>query len=55
MMPFSFNTVEFYVVTINEKPWTRAREVYRALQYGKSTKANISTFAVKKIMLISGN
>ena len=26
-------------MTINEKPWTRAREVYRALKYGKVTKA----------------
>ena len=26
------------VVTINEKPWTRAREVYRVLEYGSTTK-----------------
>ena len=26
-------------MTINEKSWTRAREVYRALKYGKATKA----------------
>ena len=32
-MPFSFNAVELCVVTINEKPWTRAREVCRALEY----------------------
>ena len=38
-MPFAFNTAELYVVTANEKPWTRAREVYRALEYGKATKA----------------
>ena len=38
-MPFSFNAVELCVVTINEKPWTRAREVRRALEYGKATKA----------------
>ena len=37
-MPFVFNAVELCVVTINEKPWTRAREVYRALEYGKATK-----------------
>ena len=37
-MPFSFNAVEFCVVTINEKPWTRAREVGRALEYGRATK-----------------
>ena len=39
VMPFSFNVVELCVVTINEKPWTRAREVCRALGYGKATKA----------------
>ena len=38
-MPFVFNTVELYVATINEKLWTRAREVCRALGYGKATKA----------------
>ena len=38
-MPFSFNAVELCVVTINEKPWTRAKEACRALGYGKATKA----------------
>ena len=38
-MPFSFNAVELCLVTINEKPWTRAREVRRALENGKATKA----------------
>ena len=37
-MPFIFNAVEFCVVTINEKPWTRASEVCKALEYGKATK-----------------
>ena len=37
--PFSFNGVKLCVVTINEKPWTRAREVHRVLEYGKATKA----------------
>ena len=32
-MPFSFNAVEICVVTINEKPWTRAGEVCMALRY----------------------
>ena len=40
-MPFSFNEVEFCVVTINKKPWRRAREVCRALEYGTSKTANI--------------
>ena len=37
-MPFTFNAVELCVVTINEKPWACAREVCRALEYGKVTK-----------------
>ena len=40
VMPFVFNAVELYVVTINEKPWTRTREVCKALRYNKKT-ANI--------------
>ena len=39
-MSFTFNVVELCVVTINEKPWRRAREVCRALKYNKKT-ANI--------------
>ena len=39
VIPFAFNAVKLYVVTINKKPWTRAREACRALQYGKTTKA----------------
>ena len=39
VIPFPFNAVELCVVAINEKPWTRAREVCRALEYGKATKA----------------
>ena len=39
VVAFSFNAVELYVVTINEKPWTHAREGCRALEYGKTTKA----------------
>ena len=37
-MPFVFNAEELCVVTIKEKPWTRAKEVFRALEYGKATK-----------------
>ena len=40
VMPFAFNAVELYVVTVNGKPWTRAKEVCRALKYNKKT-ANI--------------
>ena len=38
-MQFSFNVVKLCVVTIDEKAWTSAREVYRALEYLKATKA----------------
>ena len=45
-MPFDFNAVKLCVVTINEKPWTRAREVCKALEYNKKTahviKAHVS-------------
>ena len=37
VMPFTFNAVELRVVTINEKPWTRASEVRRVMEYGKTT------------------
>ena len=40
-MPFSFNAVELCVVTINEKSWTRAKEVCKALEYGTSKTASI--------------
>ena len=36
-MLFSFNAEELCIVTINEKPWIRASEVCRALEYNKKT------------------
>ena len=39
VMPFTFNAAELYIVTINKKPWTRVKEVCRALEFGKVTKA----------------
>ena len=36
-MPFAFNAVELYVVTVNEKHWTHAKEVCKALEYNKKT------------------
>ena len=39
VMPFVFNAVELCVVTINEKPLARAREVCRALRDSRATKA----------------
>ena len=38
VMPFAFNAVKLYVVTINEKPWVRAREVCKALGYDKAAR-----------------
>ena len=40
VMPFAFNALELYVVTIKEKLWMRAREVCKALTYEEKT-ANI--------------
>ena len=40
VMPFTFNAVELCVVTINEKPWIREKEVCRTLNY-KRNYANI--------------
>ena len=37
VMPCSFNAVELCVMTINEKPWARARGVCKALEYNKKT------------------
>ena len=34
-MPFAFNAVKLYVVTTNEKLWTRAKEACMALEYKK--------------------
>ena len=39
VMSFTFNAVVLCVVSINEKLWTCAREVCRALEYGKATKS----------------
>ena len=44
LMPFTFNTVELCVATINEKPWTCAREVCRALGYNKKTPDIVKAF-----------
>ena len=38
-MSFTFNLVELCIVTIDEKTCTHTREVCKALEYGKATKA----------------
>ena len=48
VMPFSFNAVELRVVTINEKPWTPAREVCRALKYEKKTENIVKNYCSKE-------
>ena len=48
VVPFSFNAVELCVVTINEKPWTRAKEVYRALEYNKKTADIVKAFCSRE-------
>ena len=47
-MPFSFNAVELCVVIINEKPWTRAKEVCRALEYNKKTADIVKAFCSRE-------
>ena len=37
LVPFTFKNVELKVVTINGKPWARAKEVCRALKYDAKT------------------
>ena len=48
VMPFSFNAVELCVVIINEKPWTRAKETYKALEYNKKTADIVKTFCSRE-------
>ena len=38
VVPLTFNAVDLCFVTINEKPWAHAKELCRALEYGKATK-----------------
>ena len=47
-MPLSFNAVDLCVVTINEKPWTLAKEVCRALEYKKGRARDV----LKRLMSI---
>ena len=48
VMPFTSNAVELCVVTISEKPWTRAKEVCRALEYSKKTADIVKVFCSRK-------
>ena len=48
VVPFSFNAVELCVVTINKKPWPRAREVCKALRYEKKLQTSSEIIVVGK-------
>ena len=48
VMPFVFNEVKLCIVTINEKPWTRAREVRRTLEYNKKTADTVKAFCSRE-------
>ena len=37
LVPFSFNNTKLFTVTTNNNPWTRAKEVCKALEYQRQT------------------
>ena len=47
-MLFSFNAVELCIVAINEKPWTRAREVCKALRCEKKLRTLSKIIVARK-------
>ena len=47
-MSLSFNAVELCVVIINEKHWTRAKEVSRALEYNKKNADIVKVFCSRE-------
>ena len=48
VMPFSFIALELCVVTINEKPWTCAKEVCKALEYNIKTTDIVKAFCSRE-------
>ena len=52
-MPFTFNALELCVVTINENPGTRDRNVCRALRYNKKLLTLSKIIVVRKTTLRS--
>ena len=38
LVPFTFNSIKLFTVTINGKHWSRAKEICKALEYKKTTK-----------------
>ena len=52
VMPFAFNEVELKVVTVNGKPWTRAKDVCKALGYqGRAKDENMLASKISGINL----
>ena len=43
VIPFPFNAVELYAVTVNGKHWTRSKELCKALKYNKKTSKTANT------------
>ena len=37
---FTFNAVDLYLVTLDDRPWIRAKKVCTALEYNKKTTKN---------------
>ena len=46
--PFTFNAMKLCLVTINEKLWTLANEVCRALEYNKKTPDIVKVFCSRE-------
>ena len=42
LVSFTFNDIKLFTITINDKPWTRAKEVCRSLSYARNTPNVIS-------------
>ena len=42
LVPLTFNDTKLFTITINDKPWTRAKEVCRSLNYARNTPNVIS-------------
>ena len=37
LVPFTFNSIKLFTVTINGKHWSRAKEICQSLNYTKKT------------------
>ena len=42
LVPFTFNSIKLFTITINDKPWTRAKEICQSLNYARNTPNIIS-------------